>query len=142
MRRTDANLLKKAVSNDARKVTNGNSNNRGPVIRNTEDDQKLKTLLPTFCRYHHNHAGCTPALRHNANYKRLLHEGLKKVPDAMYVVAQVEEIYPTYFHDYCAGRSVPPRQKQLMVEFFSAWSVGIHDFMESEEERRTVNGVH
>lgn len=29
-----------------------------------------------------------------------------------------------------------------MVEFFSAWSVGIHDFMESEEERRTVNGVH
>ena len=101
MAHANIDLLRRAVSNDAR---NSHANGRNaPDPRNTDDDRKLKTILPTFCKYHHSHAGCPPTLRGNANYKRLLQEGLKRMPAAMWLKGELEEIYPRWFDEYCAG---------------------------------------
>ena len=109
------NLLHRAVGNDARR-NNANTRNRArapsrapapaptPAIRNTEDDEKLKTILPAFCKYHHDHIECPENLRNNRMFKRLLEEGLKMIPDEIYQDAQREEIYPKWFDDYCAGK--------------------------------------
>lgn len=103
MARTNIDLLRRAVSNDARTNANANSRNSTPDPRTTDDDRKLYTLLPTFCKYHHSHAGCPPPLRRNETYKRLLQEGVKRMPAAMWVKGELEEVYPRWFDEYCAG---------------------------------------